>query len=210
MGTKVSTMVDEALFAAIEAGDDSAVCSALARGADPNASNSRGWPALLRAARLGRLGAVRALITYGVNLDVRSDGESALLLATYGGHVAVVKLLLEHGADVNHHGGEGDFPLKTAAEAGNLELCKLFLDAGADLEDAGGINGLSALGMAAGMGHVEVVKLLLERGADPEKEDLGYSTARVHAGVMASIEPSEQRFEVLRILDEAIEAKHRK
>lgn len=83
-------------------------------------------------------------------------------VAVSGGKEAVVRLLLDNGADVN---SERSWfrPLTTAAERGNEAMVRLLLDNGADVNPGGTIT--SPLSAAAGDGHEAVVRLLLENGA---------------------------------------------
>lgn len=185
-------------------GDDAAVHDLLIRGASVDACTPDGWPALVFAVNEGRIEAVRALLDHGANKETKMTGDSALQVAAFRGNIAIARLLLERGADVNLRGGEGNTPLKTAAEQGNVELAKLFLDAGADLEYAGGIDGGTALCMAADRGHPDVVRLLLDRGSDPTTRDLQYDTALDCAVSANRHSPSEQREAAIRILQEAL------
>ena len=55
------------------------------------------------------------------------------MLASRGGHEAVVKLLLEAGADVRAADENGDTPLMLASRGGREAVVKLLLEAGADV-----------------------------------------------------------------------------
>ena len=59
-------------------------------------------------------------------------GQTSLMLASRGGHEAVVKLLLEAGADVASADCSGQTSLGLASRAGHEAVVKLLLDAGAD------------------------------------------------------------------------------
>ena len=131
-------------------------------------------------------------------------GDSAIQVAAFRGDIAIAKILIERGADVNLRGGEGNTPLKTAAEQGNIELARLFLDAGADPNYVGGIDGMSVLGMAADRGHPDVVRLLLDRGSNLATRDLQYDTALDCAWSANRHSPSELREEAIRILQESM------
>ncbi|KAH8652933.1 hypothetical protein BGZ61DRAFT_374430, partial [Ilyonectria robusta] len=99
-----------------------------------------------------------------------------LMVPSYFGHNAVVKLLLDKGADVeakdknNRYGGT---PLWWAAQNGHAAVVKLLLGKGADVEakDKNNRYGGTPLWWAAQNGHEAVVKLLLEKGADVEAKD---------------------------------------
>lgn len=44
----------------------------------------------------------------------KNDGDSPLVCAIMFGNLAIVKFLVEHGADINLNNNEGDSPLKIA------------------------------------------------------------------------------------------------
>jgi len=97
---------------------------------------------------------------------------SSLIVASYFGLKAVVKLLLEKGADVGCKDIEyGRAPLLWAAENGHEAVVKLLLEKGADVECKDTRYGQTPLSWAAERGHEAVMKLLLEKGADGECKD---------------------------------------
>ena len=94
------------------------------------------------------------------------NGHGFVLAASLG-HLEVVRLLLEAGADKHAVDTEGDTALSAAAQEGHLEVVRMLLEAGADKE-AALTDGATALHFAAQDGHFEVVRLLLEAGADKD------------------------------------------
>ncbi len=72
--------------------------------------------------------------------------------------------LIEHGADVNAPGFDGNRPLHYAASAGHLDIVRLLLASGADV-NAASPNGQTPLDLAVAGGRTEVADLLRERGA---------------------------------------------
>jgi hypothetical protein len=98
-------------------------------------------------------------------------GFSDLMVGSYFGLEAVVRLLLEKGADVEAKDKDGWTALRWAARHGHDGVMRLLLEKGADVE-AKDNDGRTALRWAAldGLlhGHEAVVRLLLEKGADVE------------------------------------------
>lgn len=104
-------------------------------GADPTTTNHEGWTPLSSAAYHGRVEAVRWLVSqsqHGLVVPVdqgKAGGETAMWLACKQGHVEVVQLLLEAGADYTlvNQGGVG--PVAVAREEGNQD-CVMAVEVG--------------------------------------------------------------------------------
>jgi hypothetical protein len=107
---------------------------------------------------------------------VDGSGTTALQWACERGHLDVVQLLLEKGADVNAQGGECGNALQAAAQGGHLEIVQLLLEKGADVNTQGRHYG-NAFYAAARGGHLKIVQLLLEKGADVNVQGGRYSNA---------------------------------
>src|SRR5690242_6116153 len=91
-------------------------------------------------------------------------GETALMTASRTGKVGAVKVLLEHGADVNgKESKRGQTALMWAAAEGNAEVVEVLLKAGADMH-ARLDSGFTPLLFAAREGRMAVVKALLKAG----------------------------------------------
>ena len=91
---------DSDLIALVRQGDREGLAQALADGADTDATDGLGVPALALAAGRGDLAAVALLLEHGAALDKTSpEGNSALMLAAARGHAEVVAALIEQGAD---------------------------------------------------------------------------------------------------------------
>jgi ankyrin repeat protein len=82
------------------------------------------------------------------------------------GHVEVVGLLLERGADVATKGSNGLLPLHIAVMRSPVAAVRLLLDAGASVNARCTPDGDTGLHFACGRGNVEQARFLLERGAD--------------------------------------------
>ena len=95
-----------------------------------------------------------------------TDGDTALILASAGGHLESVHLLLNAGADKNACDNDGFTALAAAAEFNSLsDIVRLLLDAGADVNLASKC-GTTALMLASQQGQLETVRLLLDAHAD--------------------------------------------
>jgi hypothetical protein len=92
---------------------------------------------------------------------------TALHLASRGGHVDVVKALLQHpNIDVNLHDEEGRTALSLAASSGNIDIVNLLLDLKDVDTNAVDKDGYSPLSLASLHGNYEVVRILLQHGAN--------------------------------------------
>jgi ankyrin repeat protein len=198
------------VFAARE-GDLESAKVLLEAGADVNQVTEYGWTPLLTATnnRNYKLGSY--LLEHGANVNIANKGGwTPLYLATdnrniEGGdypvpkpdmdHLDYIKILLDHGADVNARVKEntlqrtiftnqwfleaGATPFVRAAQSSDLELMKLLLAKGADPKAATDHND-NALTASAGIGwvdgvvyerspkdNIEAVRMLLDLGLDP-------------------------------------------
>ena len=121
------------------------------------------------AAYFGLTEATTALLKNSHDPDSKdSNNRTPLSWAAERGHEAVVKLLLEKGAELETNDkGYGRTALSWAAENGHEAVVELLLEKSAKLETKSH-DGRTALSWAAEKGHEAVVKLLLEKGAELE------------------------------------------
>ncbi|TGJ83534.1 hypothetical protein E0Z10_g5243 [Xylaria hypoxylon] len=83
--------------------------------------------AIIEAASDGDIEKVARLLSLGCNVNATERwGWSALSMCAYGGHLAIAKLLLEHGADLDILDVDGDTPEQIATARGHSELVILF------------------------------------------------------------------------------------
>ena len=166
-----------ALYVASKRGNERMVQLLLRSGADVNARNG------IRQATLAY--DVDLAITEGPALNMSAKpSETALMVAVWRGHVAVVKQLLKGGADVNARGGEtgeahsGKYGtvLQAAAYIDRVTMMELLLENGAEVNAQGGKYG-NALQAAAYNGHVTALKSLLKNGADINAQGGQYGNA---------------------------------
>jgi len=96
----------------------------LDRGADVNASDEFGRTPLLITAGKGQLAFARMLLDNGAKTNI-PDWLTPLHAASLYGHVKVVRLLLEHGADLRARDVQGRTPSEIASQYGKLEIVDL-------------------------------------------------------------------------------------
>ena len=105
------------------------------------------------------------------------DGWTCLMAAAYRGHLAICRLLIDKGAQVEARTSGGWTPLHIAAAYDRIDIVRLLCDHGADV-DARGDRGWRPLHLAVYNGHISVVKELIEeRNADVNASDNGGMTA---------------------------------
>ena len=124
---------------------------------------------------------VRELLASGVSPNAKiGDGDTALILASFKGHIETVKTLLEAGANIDIQNKKGDTALILASNNGHAETVKTLLEAGANI-DIQNKNGNTALILASNNGHIETVKTLLEAGANIDIQNKNGDTALILA-----------------------------
>jgi ankyrin repeat protein len=101
-----------------------------------------------------------------------------LILAAYKGHVEVVRVLLEGGANVEGTNKYQWTTLHRAAYKGHLDVCHLLLDWGAKVDPVDWVKE-TPLHFAACYGYLSVVKLLVEKGADGLKNENGKTASDI-------------------------------
>lgn len=91
---------------------------------------------LLKAVEKNNISKVISAIKMGVNLNIiktNISNTSPLHLATLKNYLNIVKILLQHHADIHMLDPFGDTPLHVAAIEGNVSIAALLLEAGAHL-----------------------------------------------------------------------------
>ena len=151
------------------------------------------------ACRSGNLKAVKYMIENGADIECKCrsnrlyhlniyQGYEEETLETYKktciwiaaacGHLEVVKLLLEAGANVNEPNSDGTTTLLSMCAKGDVDMVKFLLSQGADVSLANGY-GVTCLMKSAK--HLELCKILLENGAELDKVNYRGETALYYA-----------------------------
>jgi len=135
------------------------------------------------------LSCVESLLDSGKNPNTDSGGwyTFPLIGAAAQGHTKVVRLLLDHKADIEVFDCCGRTALQSASGNGQLEVVQLLLDRGAKIE-AQDNDGQTALHHAVMCGEMEAVQLLLNRGTNIETQDNDGQTALHHAVMYGEME----------------------
>lgn len=93
------------------------------------------------------------------------EGATPLWTASTLGRLKFVKLLVSHGADIEHTTVSQSTPLRGAAFDGHCEVCRFLIEHGADIDKPNQV-GQSPLTIAAAMQKKDCVNLLIEKGAN--------------------------------------------
>ena len=108
-------------------------------------------------------------------------GITPLFQACRENHIAIVELLLEHGAGVNApFPNSRENPLTLCAEKGHKVLVEMLLEKGAS-HDCRTKKGCTPVYLASKEGHLDIVKILANIGANMETSD-----ARGNTPIMAA------------------------
>jgi ankyrin repeat protein len=130
------------------------------------------WPLLALIAANRHKGISELIGSEEINPDTK-DGlgnRTLLTCAAREGHVDLVKLLLNAGADVDAKDNRGTTALMKATREGHKETAKLLLDRGANVHAKNRFRS-TALRFASLGNCKEILELLLDRGADVDAKD---------------------------------------
>lgn len=117
------------------------------------------------------------------DVDTRNwDGLTALIPASSGGHLDVVKFLIHSNADINAHDNDGITALMEASIMGHPKVVDVLIEKGATVE-ATASSEVTALWLAASEGKVECMKSLIKNGASASNTRSDGITALMTASV---------------------------
>ena len=170
---------------AVELAKDEATLEVLKAGGammpEITAQNMNGL--LIKYASKGAAPLVQLVLQAGANVNHVEYPATALIMAAWSGHIDVVRILLDAGANTDIHSGNpnpgGGTPLlrtalQRAAESGHIDVVRALLDAGASTHQPGNGHGGewgNPLIKAAAAGHIDVVRALLDAGAHVNTQD---------------------------------------
>ena len=192
---------------------------------DIDGTDNDGSTALMYAARMGNVDAIRTLLDLGTTSSIReqASGRGVLHAAATHANVFTLKLLLEHGEDPNAVDLNGVPPILIAAQNGNRRAMTLLVEYGAD-PDIIGADGQTRLHQTLGkildridgsrsdlkledLPDARLLELLLEHGADTNlKDDEGWTPLHRTASTVDSLPVMSDNLEVLgKIVDMLME-----
>jgi ankyrin repeat protein len=114
---------------------------------------------------------VMRMVQQGADIDKNGNnklGATPLMIAANNGDLAIVRYLVEQGADKEKVLNDGTSPLMFAAQEGHMAVVRYLVEQGVDKNRADH-KGYTPLMLAAQEGHMAVVQYLVEQGADKEK-----------------------------------------
>lgn len=172
-GVDVNTVIDNGRTAFISAASEGhlhVLDYLLAQGVDLQTPSRKNCVALLYAAGGGHNDVVQYLLELGVSVDVRHNGWTAFLVAAQNGKLETIKLLLQHGADINETVEEqqwkGRNALIIACSEDYSDIVRFLIDRNAELNAKSANDDWTGLMWSIKQGNRELVTMLLEGGAD--------------------------------------------
>ncbi len=157
-----------ALMAAVLYADARCVKLLLDRRADPNATDKTGATALMWA--VPDVAKVKLLLAAGADVNATSKnlGRTPLLIAaSFPGSVAVLQLLLDHGANIHAKDRRGTHALGRAALSADVDVVRFLVEHGCDPNEPGyGTN------VRYARQYPPTLEYLLSKGANVEKDAL--------------------------------------
>jgi len=168
LASGLSAAVPSAVADAAMRGDKAAVRALVDKESNVNAPQIDGTTALHWAVRADDLELTEMLLKAGAQPSAANQsGATPMLLSAMNGNAAILKRLIQAGADPNAPLSQtGDTALMIAARSGQVDAVRALLDHGAKVNAKESWGGTTALMWAVSERHSDVVQLLLEHGAE--------------------------------------------
>ena len=114
------------------------------------------------------------------NTDEAIEDCSPLWVAAATGHLNVMKLLIDHNADVDGRNATNSTPLRAAAYDGRLEIVSCLVENGADVNARDEFES-TPLMISCSNGNMDVASYLIEQGANYHLQDKAGDTSLHYA-----------------------------
>ena len=153
------------------------------------------------AVRNSHLHSVQRILRNGsvdVDRECFGSGCTALHIASAGGDLRIMRVLLEHGANVNHQKRHGCTALQTCVYLKRVAGARLLLEHGTDPHSQTKF-GWVALHCASSCNDTDFIRLLIEHGAPPDSRDHDGRTP-LHTLVSIPRNPPQRTVEAARLL----------
>lgn len=185
--TMQHTEINRTLLAAAAHGDDAAVRTALAAGADVEARDAHRRTPLLLASLNDHVAVAETLVAAGADPNAQDERDDSAWLATgVTGSVEMMRALLPARPDLKVTNRFGGISVIPAAERGHVDYVRAVLR-----ETDINVDHVNRLGWTAlleavilgdgGRAHQEIVELLITAGATPDLPDGDGTTPLEHA-----------------------------
>ena len=135
---------------------------------------------LYDAARTDHIAIIEKLLTENAGLKPDSykdrNGWTALCWAAHHGKVEEVKLLVKHGANINHVSNKQMSPLMLASSMGEIHTVNTIIELGGNVNAVSSMQATPLIYATSTRNH-EVMKILLSNGADKDAKIASGKTA---------------------------------
>lgn len=166
------------LHLSIESLDKASLDIILKTGVDLNVKNSDSLTPLMLCSKLHFAEGTKSLVMFSDKLLLNSknqDGDTCLHICSRKNGFAVsniIRLLVEHGADINAQNDDGEAPIHVHIRRSRIEGVRTLLELRCDLHTRSK-NDLTPLMFASETGNISAVRMLLRAGANVNEENSG-------------------------------------
>jgi hypothetical protein len=146
---------------------------------------------VIGAVEMGSKAALKKLIAAGEDINAMSNGASMLMHAVgiidQESRMAIIKLLLDAGADLKARDKNNNTALHLAASYGFDETAEMLINKGANANDGETIAG-TPMGRALAAGHIKTIARLIDARATVDGDTVAYTLEHGGNGHPAAIE----------------------
>lgn len=152
------------LHLAVRMGSLKLVKKLLEKKADPDLLNNRKWTALQLAAAIADIEIVKVLIDVSAEISCLNSEAAPLQIAALYNRPSIIKLLYEHGADLDQKTEDNMNALIVAVSEGYHDVVETLLDLKASMQCIWEHTQMTIFDMASEAGRLDIVELLLKHG----------------------------------------------